>query len=72
MRTRLEARDGGLQPQEGAPCPASAPLAPAPVAELGEIEQKLAAATASFREADDGLSALERSWDGVPVDPADR
>jgi hypothetical protein len=72
MAARLEARDGGPQPDERAGRSAPAPLATAPPTELGEIERKLTAATSRFREAEDSLRALERSWDGVPVDPAGR
>lgn len=67
MRVRLEAGEAGLSSQGW-----GAQVAPAAVADGGEIEHKLAAATACFREAHESLAALERSWDGGRADPVDR
>jgi hypothetical protein len=67
MTARLEAHHRGLLPLGPA-----ARAKPAAFVDVAEIEQKLAAATARFQEAEEGLAALERSWDGVGGDPADR
>jgi hypothetical protein len=67
MTARLEAPHGGLPRQDLA-----AGDAPAAFVDVAEIEHKLAAATASAREAEESLAALEQRWEGAQVNPAEQ
>jgi hypothetical protein len=74
--TRLDGMMARLEPRAGGPPQhvraAGAGAAPAAFVDISEIELKLAAATASFQEAETSLAALEKSWNGARRDPADR